>query len=167
MLSAFVKAAFDRKQPSLAVALSQLSAKFAELDQDERSYITVAAARIDKQNGVLRYAMAGHNVPILLKNSLGIHEIEMQAPPISNWFDCVEYTEKELPIEKGDLLVLLTDGITECVNAKGEMFGVERAENVLMQSRNAEDFIGKLKAALQVFSGGKFSDDITAIAFDL
>ena len=167
MLSAFVKAAFDRKQPSLAVALSQLSAKFAELDQDERSYITVAAARIDRQNGVLRYAMAGHNVPILLKNSLGIHEVEMHAPPISNWFDSVEYTEKELPIEHGDLLVLLTDGITECVNAKGEMFGVERAENVLMQSRSAEDFIGKLKAALQVFSGGKFSDDITAIAFDL
>ena len=167
MLSAFVKAAFDRKQQSLALALSNLSAKFAELDQDERSYITVAAVRIDKNGGVLRYAMAGHNVPILLKNSMGIHEIEMPAPPISNWFDGVEYKEKELPIEKGDLLVLLTDGITECVNSKGEMFGIERAENVLLQSHSAEDFIGKLKAALQVFSGGKFSDDITAIAFDL
>lgn len=167
MLSAFVKAAFDRKQPDLSVALSKLSAKFAELDQDERSYITVAATRIDRNAGVLRYVMAGHNAPILLKNRLGIHEIEMAAPPISNWFTDVEYREKELPIEKGDLLVLLTDGITECVNAKGEMFGIERAENVLMQSRSAEDFIGKIKAALQIFSGGKFSDDITAIAFDL
>ena len=167
MLSAFVKAAFDRKQADLAVALSQLSAKFAELDQDERSYITVAAVRMDKKAGVLRYAMAGHNAPILLKNRLGIHEIEMAAPPISNWFANAEYKEQELPIESGDLLVLLTDGITECVNAKGEMFGIERAENVLMQSHGAEDFIGKLKAALQVFSGGKFSDDITAIAFDL
>ena len=167
MLSAFVKAAFDRKLPNLAVALSQLSLKFAELDQDERSYITVAAVRIDKAAGVLRYSMAGHNAPILLKNRLGIHEIEMAAPPISNWFANAEYKEQELPIEKGDLLVLLTDGITECVNAKGEMFGIERAENVLMQSHGAEDFIGKLKAALHVFSGGKFSDDITAIAFDL
>lgn len=167
MLSAFVKAAFDRKQPDLAVALSQLNAKFAELDQDERSYITVAAARIDKKQGKLRYVMAGHNVPILLKNSLGIHEIEMPAPPISNWFASAQYQEKELPIESGDILVLLTDGITECLNAKGEMFGIERAENVLMQSRSAEDYIGKLKAALQVFSGGKFTDDITAIAFDL
>ena len=167
MLSAFVKAAFDRKQPDLSVALSALNVKFAELDQDERSYITVAAVRIDRQAGVLRYAMAGHNVPILLKNRLGIHEIESPAPPISNWFTDVQYTEKQLPIEGGDTLVLLTDGITECTNAKGEMFGIERAENVLMQSRGAEDFIGKLKAALQVFCGGKFSDDITAIAFDL
>ncbi len=167
MLSAFVKAAFDRKEPSLAVALKRLNDKFAELDQDERSYITVAAVRMDKNAGVLRYTMAGHNVPILLKNGLGIHEIEMPAPPISNWFADAEYAERELPIGRGDILVLLTDGITECVNAKGEMFGIERAENVLMQSRSAEDYIGKLKAALQVFSGGKFSDDVTAIAFDL
>ena len=53
------------------------------------------------------------------------------------------------------------------VNGKGELFGIERTESILLQSRGAEDFIGKLKAALTVFSGGKFSDDITAIAFDL
>ena len=167
MLSAFVKAGFDRKQPDLAIALSHLNAKFNELDQDERSYITVTAVRINKKNGRLRYAVAGHNAPILLKNSLGINEIESPAPPISNWMPDFIYKENELPFEKGDLLVLLTDGVTECVNSKGEQFGIERAESVLMQSRSAEDFIGKLKTALSVFSGGQFSDDITAIAFDL
>lgn len=167
MLSAFVKAGFDRKQPNLAVALSELNSKFNELDQDERSYITVAAVRIDEKNKKLGYAVAGHNAPILLKNSFGIHEIETPAPPISNWFSDYAYKEKELPFARGDLLVLLTDGITECVNARGEQFGIERAENVLMQSQNAEDFIAKLRAALNVFSGEKFNDDITAIAFDL
>ena len=167
MLSAFVKAGFDRKQPDLAAALSQLNAKFNELNQDERSYITVAAVRIDKKEGMLHYAVAGHNAPILLKNSFGINEIESPAPPISNWMADFQYRESEMPFEKGDLLVLLTDGVTECTNAKGELFGIERAESVLMQSHGAEDFIGKLKSALSVFSGGKFSDDITAIAFDL
>jgi hypothetical protein len=57
-----------------------------------------------------------------------------------------EYQERELPFEKGDILALVTDGVTECVNVKGELFGIERAENVLLQSRNAEDFIGKLRA---------------------
>ena len=167
MLSAFVKAGLDRKQPNLAVALSQLNAKFNELKQDEASYITVTAVRLDKRNNMMYYTVAGHNAPILLKNSLGINEIESPAPPISNWFSDVCYEEHALPFERGDILVLLTDGVTECVNGKGDLFGVERAENVLMQSRNAEDFIGKLKAALTVFSDGTFSDDITAIAFDL
>ncbi|MBQ8291447.1 MAG: SpoIIE family protein phosphatase [Clostridia bacterium] len=167
MLSAFVKAGFDRKQPDLAKALSTLNAKFNEIEQDERSYITVSSVRIDKETQTIRYAVAGHNVPILLKNAVGINEIEAPAPPISNWIPDFAYSEKEFPYEQGDLLVLLTDGVTECLNAKGEQFGIERTESVLMQSRNAEDFIGKLKTALTVFSGGSFSDDVTAIAFDL
>lgn len=167
MLSAFVKAGFDRKEPDLAKALSVLNAKFNEIHQDERSYITVAGVRIDEREGVLRYAVAGHNAPILLKNSFGINEIEAPSPPISNWMPEFVYRENQLPFEKGDILVLLTDGVTECMNAKGELFGIERTESVLMQSRSAEDFIGKLKTALSVFSGGKFSDDVTAIAFDL
>ncbi|MBQ8375393.1 MAG: SpoIIE family protein phosphatase [Clostridia bacterium] len=167
MLSAFVKAGFDRKEPDLAVALQKLSGKFAELSQDERSYITVAAVRIDKETRLLRYAIAGHNAPILLKNRQGIHEIEHPAPPISNWFTDYEYEEKQLPYERGDMLVLLTDGVTECKGLNGELFGIERAESVLLQSRNAEDYIGKLRTALSVFCGGQFSDDITVIAFDL
>ena len=102
-----------------------------------------------------------------MKNSLGINEIESPAPPVSNWMPDYVYSERELPFEKGDILALVTDGVTECMNAKGEQFGIERAESVLAQSHGAEDFIGKLKSALQGFSGGRFSDDITAIAFDL
>ena len=65
------------------------------------------------------------------------------------------------------MLVLLTDGVTECTNSAGEQFGIERAESVLMQSVSAEDFIGKIRQALNVFCGGKYTDDVTAIAFDL
>jgi serine phosphatase RsbU (regulator of sigma subunit) len=167
MLSAFVKAAFDKKQPDLAKALSALNVKFNELNQDERSYITVAAVRIDKTENKMRYAIAGHNAPILLKNALGINEIESPAPPISTWMPDFCYRENELPFERGDILALVTDGVTECMNAKGELFGIERTESVLLQSHSAEDFIGKLKTALGVFCGGNFTDDITAIAFDL
>ena len=167
MLSAFAKAGFDREEPDLGKALKKLNSKFNELEQDERSYITVAAVRIEKEKGVLHYATAGHNVPILLKNEKGIHEIELPSPPVSNWVEGFEYTEKPFPFERGDLLVMLTDGVTECKNPSGEMFGIERAESVLLQSRNAEDFIAKIRAALSVFSGGAFSDDVTAVAFDL
>ena len=167
MLSAFLKAAFDKKQPDLALALSALNAKFNELNQDERSYITVSAVRMDKNAGKLRYAVAGHNVPILLKNNDGIHEIESPAPPISNWMPDFAYAERELSFEKGDILVMCTDGVTECTNVAGEQFGIERVESVLLQSTSAEDFIAKIKAALSVYCGGEYSDDITAVAFDL
>ncbi len=167
MLSAFVKIGLDKKQPDLAIAMTQLNEKFNQLNQDERSYITVAAVRVDLGKNLLSYVVAGHNAPILLKNAYGIHEIESPAPPISSWVPDYRYEEKRLPFERGDILVLLTDGITESVNSAGEQFGIERAESVLLQSSSAEDFIGKLKSALSVFCGGKFTDDITAVAFDL
>ncbi len=167
MLAAFVKAGLDRTQPNLALALGQLSDKFNELDQDERSYITVAAVRIDREACLLKYVLAGHNAPVLLKNEYGINEIEAPAPPISNWLQGYVYEEREMPFDRGDILVMVTDGVTECVNSAGEQFGIERVESVLMQSRSAEDFIGKLKSALTVFCQGKFTDDITSVAFDL
>ncbi len=167
MLSTFVKAGLDRKQTDLSVAVKELNGKFNELCQDELAYITLAAVRVDKKAGLLRYVVAGHNAPILLKNSYGINEIESPAPPISNWLDGYEYVEREMPFERGDILVMVTDGVTECTNSVGERFGIERTESVLLQSSGAEDFIGKLKSALTVFCGGKFTDDITAVAFDL
>ena len=167
MLSSFVKAAYDTKEERLDVAFEKLNEKFNELDLDERSYITAAAVRIDEAERVLRYSFAGHNAPILLKTAEGVNEIEMPAPPISNWGFGLGYKEMEMPFEKGDILVLLTDGVTECMNSAGELFGIERTVSVLHQSYDANDFIGKLRSALNVFSAGKFTDDITVIAFDL
>lgn len=167
MLSAFIRAGFDRKAVSVAQAVTSLRDKFVELNPDERSYITVAAVCIDKVVRQIHFVIAGHNAPILLKDGQGINEIEDPAPPVSNWITEYQYTEKSIDYKAGNILVLLSDGVTECPNTAGDRFGIERTESVLLQSVSAEDFIGKLKNALTVFSGGTFTDDITAMAFDL
>ena len=64
-------------------------------------------------------------------------------------------------------MALLTDGVTECRNSRGEMFGGERAIKTLSVSRTADEFIKNLQRNLKEFCGGEFNDDITAIAFDL
>ena len=166
MLSAFVKAGWDRSEPSPAKALAGLSAKFQELNPDERSYVTMTAVRIDRKRREVVYSVAGHNAPMLLKSTLGIDEIVMNSPPISNWMPDFVYSDRAIGYAEGDILVLLTDGVTESRNAAGEQFGIERVEEVLRRSENAERFIERLKAALKEFCG-TFDDDLTAIAFDL
>ncbi len=166
MLSAFVKAGFDRNEPSPARAISKLNDKFQELNMDETSYITVAAVRIDSENKTIDYAMAGHNAPILLKSGLNIDEIVQPAPPVSNWISGFAYHDQRALYQKGVILVLLTDGVTECKNAQGEMFGIDRVESILLRSSSGEQFIDRLRASLQSFCR-TFEDDITAIAFDL
>jgi sigma-B regulation protein RsbU (phosphoserine phosphatase) len=166
MLSSFFKAGFDRSEPSPAKAIAKLNVKFRELNQDEKAYITVAAVRIDSDAQKIYYSIAGHNAPILLKSGQNVSEIEMAAPPVSNWFDGFSYEDREFSYEKRSILVLLTDGVTESKNAAGELFGVERVENVLLQCDTAQQFIDALRSALSEFCG-TFDDDITAIAFDL
>ena len=164
MLSAFVKAAYDKNAPSPSRAIQNLSAKFRELNLDERNYVTVAAVRIDKEQ--ITYSMAGHNVPILLKTGDGITRIMLNSPPVSNWFDNPAYFDGTIPYKKGDILVLLTDGVTECKNERGEMFGTDGAIKTLSYSRTADDFIKNLENNLRNFCHN-LNDDITAIAFDL
>jgi len=164
MLTAFVKAAYDKTAESPAQAIANLSAKFRELNLDERNYITVAAVRIDKD--AITYSMAGHNVPILLKTKSGITRIMLNSPPVSNWFENPSYFDDAIAYEKGDILVLLTDGVTECRNERGEMFGVDGAIKTLSYSRTADDFIKNLENNLKTFCNN-LNDDITAIAFDL
>lgn len=164
MLSAFVKAAYDKTLSSPAEAISNLNSKFAELNLDEKNYVTVAAVRIDKES--ITYSMAGHNVPILLKTDSGITRVMLNSPPISSWFENPKYYEDIIPYRKGDILVLLTDGVTECKNSRGEMFGTDGAIKTLSISRTAEDFIKNLESNLRRFCSD-LNDDITAIAFDL
>ncbi len=164
MLTAFVKAAYDKNAPSPAAAISGLSAKFRELNLDERNYVTVAAVKITDSDII--YSMAGHNVPILLKTGDGITRIMSNSPPVSNWFDNPSYFDDVIPYKKGDILVLLTDGVTECKNERGEMFGADGAIKTLSYSKTADDFIKNLESNLKNFCHD-LNDDITAIAFDL
>ena len=164
MLSAFVKAAYDKTAPTPSQAIKSLSAKFSELNLDERNYVTVAAVKIDGES--ITYSMAGHNVPILLKSENGITRVMSNSPPVSTWFDNPAYFDDTLPYKKGDILVLLTDGVTECKNERGEMFGVDKVVRTLSTARTADDFIKSIENNLRNFCKN-LNDDITAIAFDL
>ena len=165
MVSTFVMAAYDKNEFSPAQAIRNLCIKFNKLNLDERSYVTVAAVRIDGDS--ITYSMAGHNVPILFKTAGGITRITLNSPPVSNWFENPAFFEDTLSYSRGDILVLLTDGVTESRNSRGEMFGSERAIKALSVSRTADEFIKNLQSNLTQFCGGRFNDDITAIAFDL
>ena len=166
MLSAFVKAGWNKSDRSPSMALRGLNSKFQELNLDESNYVTAAAVGIDKSARQIRYSLAGHNAPMLLKSGSSIDEIEMNAPPVSNWIPDFGYEDRFLSYRKGDILVMMTDGIIESKNAKGEMFSLERVEDILRKANDAESFIDSLRSSITSFCG-TFSDDLTAIAFDL
>lgn len=166
MLSSFVKTVYDKNAPLLSNALSQINEKYRALKTDEREYITMLAVAVDASANKFYYTAAGHSVPLLHKNKNRVKELTTVSPPISNWFDSFSYEDSALNFSSGDMLVLITDGITEAKNSKGERFGLSRTKKILSTAECAQQFCSDIEKAVIDF-GGDFGDDMSALAFDL
>ncbi|MDD5680171.1 MAG: SpoIIE family protein phosphatase, partial [Candidatus Omnitrophica bacterium] len=73
---------------------------------------------------------------------------------------------KEIPMEKGDILFLYTDGISESMNTRRKEFGIERVKNILTAGYElkAKDIMMKVLAEIAKFSkGAPQHDDMTVI----
>jgi sigma-B regulation protein RsbU (phosphoserine phosphatase) len=69
-------------------------------------------------------------------------------------------------VDPGDTLVLLTDGVTACGIPEAELFGAERALEVIRSSRGARsaDVVEGLYRAVRAFeNGGPQRDDVTTV----
>ncbi len=95
-------------------------------------YMTIMAIRFDNK----AMTVAGKHQDIILYRSLSnkTEHIETGGTWLGITDDIEKYIEDtSVPLEKGDLILLFTDGITDAANEQGEMFGQERLENVLHQ----------------------------------
>jgi sigma-B regulation protein RsbU (phosphoserine phosphatase) len=87
--------------------------------------------------------------------------------PVLGLIDATEYKEQSTQLERGDTVVVYTDGVTEALDSKGEFFTagriLETLATVPMQSTSA--ILGGLVDALHGFVGdAPQSDDITVMA---
>src|SRR5438132_2939718 len=120
-------------------------------------YATVIIARI-RQDGELEYVNCGHVPPLLVCN----HEIIRPSHgnlPVGLLADAT-YESDHYNMHPGDRLVLVTDGVTEAENARGDFFDNERLEAVAAKSGTLEDIF----SAVANFCGGTpLSDDCTVV----
>ena len=165
MLSSFIKATFRRDLPP-ARALTFMQSAYRSLKTDERSYITALAVEIDRAAGRAEFCSAGHNVPLLRKSGGKVTAHYAPAPPVSGWFDEVEYRTSSVEARPGDLFVLATDGVTEHVGAEGERFSLARLERALARAHSPAGFLAGLSSSLRDFAGEQ-GDDLTVLAIQV
>src|SRR6266566_3326049 len=120
-------------------------------------YATLIIARI-RRDGELEYVNCGHVPPLLVCN----HEV-IRPPhgnlPVGLLADAT-YESDHCSLHAGDRLILVTDGVTEAENARGDFFGDSRLETVAAKSLTMEDIF----SAVANFCGGTpLSDDFTVV----
>ena len=85
-------------------------------------FTTAFLAELDAATGDVVYVNAGHNAPILRKKSGAIERLEAGGIPVGILAEST-YLVGTTRLERGDWLVIFTDGVVEAVNGKDEEYG--------------------------------------------
>jgi sigma-B regulation protein RsbU (phosphoserine phosphatase) len=134
------------------------------------TFITAFYAVLDPNTRTLTYSMAGHDPPRLIRDGKVISLDENGGLPLGILCD-QSYGQTVVTLERGDLLLLYTDGITEAMaplrGPSRELFGVERLDAVLLAcgGSNAAECIDRIRAEVAAFRENlPATDDQTSIA---
>jgi len=155
-----------RRSADLGEILTQLNTFLCHDTCDER-FVTLLLARLDRARRRFVYASAGH-IPGYLLDASGSVKLVLHSTSLPlGIFPGAEFTSsQELVLAEGDLLLLLTDGVTESQDGEEDVFGPERAVEVVAAQRQhpAERIVSGLCAAIKDFSSqAPQRDDITAV----
>ncbi|HUL51274.1 MAG TPA: SpoIIE family protein phosphatase [Candidatus Nitrosotalea sp.] len=130
-------------------------------------FVTVLLVSLDPQRRVLAYANAGHPVGYVLDASGEVKaQLKRTGLPLGIKPDTVYPPATEVALASGDVILLLTDGIDEAVAPGDQLFGVERALEVVRSNRTktAGEIVDALFAAVRAFSNELPQlDDATAV----
>lgn len=130
------------------------------------AYVTFIYGVLDPKTRQLRIASAGH-VPLVhyVAAEDRVDFIELPSIPLG-MFEEVDYDERVVLVGPGDLLLFMTDGVTEAMNPMHQQFGDDRLSAVLHQLRLAEpsDALRKIHQAVQRHTHpGLPHDDVTTV----
>ncbi|MBC7797546.1 MAG: SpoIIE family protein phosphatase [Pyrinomonadaceae bacterium] len=128
-------------------------------------FVTLFIAELEPQTGQIRYVNAGHNPPLVARADGRIEQLPSGGFPLGLMgFATYEFGETEL--NKGDALVIYSDGVTETTNPRGEEYGEQRLAECVQHnlSKSAAGLRDRIESALSTFAEGEHAvDDVTIV----
>jgi serine phosphatase RsbU (regulator of sigma subunit) len=143
-------------------------------NMDARSFITMTYAVVDTAARRLRFARAGHNPIIHLDRRSGrTHVLATRGmglglDPGERFEQVLE--EAEVPLVSGDVFVFFTDGLSEAMNERAELFGEGRLREVIERTDllGTEQIKEAILAGIRSFVGGAAPhDDMTLVVLEV
>ena len=135
-------------------------------DNETMMFVTLFYALYDPHSGLLTYANGGHNAPLIRHADGSSTLLPLTGGIALGVIDGIEYEQAEVRLERGETLILYTDGVTEAMNEAEEEFGLDRLAAVLTShpSNDPEEVNGAIFEAVRAFAGdAPQSDDITCL----
>ncbi|MDZ7330939.1 MAG: SpoIIE family protein phosphatase [candidate division KSB1 bacterium] len=175
LVMAYIKATLRTEARSIKSA-SEVLTRVNEIvvdDMKKGMFVTLFYIIIDSKKRRINYASAGHNPMILYRKSTNkTYYLNPHGFPVGIALPDPDLFKKSIEsdtiqLTEDDILLLYTDGITEAMNRRRELFGEERLLDCIRNygHLSVDEFIKKLRDEIHSFTEGyEQSDDITVVA---
>lgn len=132
---------------------------------DIRKFATIFYGILDYKNHQINFCNAGHENPLHLDSQNKFKEL-VTGGTVLGFLEDLNYFDERIKIEKGELIILYSDGITEAMNKESDPFGSENLRRIIKEnsSKRSEEIIEKILSSVQKHTKGypQF-DDITLL----
>lgn len=126
-------------------------------------FATMFYGVLNADNGMLEYTNGGHDQPILFRNENTVEHLPSTGLILGILEDS-DYQKGVVDLEPGNVLLLYSDGITEAMNSGSDMYGIDRAVELISNHMNlsAQKLSELILNDVQNHANGAIqSDDIT------
>jgi phosphoserine phosphatase RsbU/P len=152
---------FTRSDPAPADLVRELNLTLAPKTAPTK-FATLVAGVLDPISGIIDFANAGHVPPLVISKS-GVERLHV-TDMVVGLFTNAKYRNQTVQLDRGDSLVLFTDGVTEAENEQEEQLGLEAIETLLRKGHGtaAPQLLESIDDAVQAFIGDAApQDDVT------
>jgi sigma-B regulation protein RsbU (phosphoserine phosphatase) len=127
---------------------------------EENQFITAIYGLLDVTNRTFVFSNAGHNPPILINPAGEYRFVEYGDLPLGMFQD-MHYHQHFIRLEKGQVMVIYTDGITEAMNESSEEYGQDRLAKRVLDGIDlpSKQLIDHIRKGVADFTERKFLDD--------
>ncbi len=127
-------------------------------------FISFFWGRFHHETRTLRYVNAGHNPPILLRKGSEPQLLSEGGVLLGALPTMMPYKEQTVPLQKGDVVVMYTDGVTEAMNGEEEF---DEHRLIACVQKRMEQHPGEIMEGIisdvTAFCDNRFTDDLTLI----
>ncbi len=157
--------AFSQNAESPARVLERVN-RALTFEPQNTMFVTAVFVILNAEDGTLRYANAGHNLPFILRRQSGAVEEFPKGGMALGVYSSSKLSDHLLTIEAGDWLIFYTDGVTESFSPTGETFGEQRLRMTIEKAPKSSPaaFLDFIRGQLSDFrEGTPPSDDLTLV----
>lgn len=162
---AFRSYAYIESAPSKVV--SHVNNALCKDQGSEAVLFTGFFAVVDTNNRTITYTNAGHEPPVIRRANGHVEELNVGGR-VLGVLPGYDYPEESLALNKGDMIVLITDGITEARSKERGMFGKSKfLRYIAQEDAPPSQLVDRILNKALEYGNGQLQDDVAVVAIGL